>query len=78
MKGKITSKVQKEKIVRCEDVLELSHTDICGPFTPIVLGGYRYFITSTNDFSRYRHVEFIRKKLDSLVAFKKFKVKMGF
>ena len=76
MKWKLTSKVQKDKITRYGDVLGLIHTDICGPFTPTALGGYRYFITFTNDFSRYGHFEFIREKSDSLVAFKKFKVKI--
>ena len=36
-------KIQKDKMARCEDVLELIHTDICGPFTLTALGGYRYF-----------------------------------
>ena len=79
VKEKLTSKVRKDKIARCGDVLELIHIDICGPCTPTALGGYRYFITFTDDFSRYRHVELIREKsdsLDSLVAFKEFKVKM--
>ena len=39
-------------------------------------GWFRYFITFTNDFSPYGHVELIREKSDSLVAFKEFKVKM--
>ena len=56
--------------------MELIHTDICGPSTPIGLGGYRYFITFTDDFSSFGHVELIREKSDSLVAFKEFKVKM--
>ena len=40
------------------------------------MSGYRYFITFTDDFSHYGHVEVIREKLDSLVDFKEFKVKM--
>ena len=75
VKGKLTSKVRKDKIASCGDVLELIHIDICGPFTPTALGAYRYFITFTNDFSCYRHVELIRENSDSLVAFKEFKVK---
>ena len=47
VKGKLTSKEQKDKIARCGDVLGLIYTDICGPFTPTALGGYRYFITFT-------------------------------
>ena len=78
VKGKPTSKIRKDKIIRCRDVLELIHIDIYGPFTLTSLGGYRYFITFTDDFSRYGHVELIREKSDSLVVFKKFKVKMEF
>ena len=59
-----------------EIFFELIHTDICGPFTPTILSGYRYFITFTDDFSRYGHVELIREKSNYLVAFKKFKVKI--
>ena len=70
VKGKLTSKVRKDKIARCGDVLELIHTGICGPFTLTALGGYRYFITFINDFSRYRHVELIHEKSDYLVVFK--------
>ena len=51
VKGKLTSKVRKDKIARCGDVLELIHGYISGPFTPIAFGGYRYFITFTDDFS---------------------------
>ena len=65
VKGKLTSKVRKYKIARYGDVLELIHTNICGPFTLTALGGYRYFITFTDDFSRYGHVELIREKSDS-------------
>ena len=73
VKGKLTSKVRKDMIVRCGDVLKLIHTDICGPFTSTALGGYRYVITFTDDFSCYGYVELIHEKLDSLVAFKEFK-----
>ena len=76
VEGKLTSKVLKDKITRYRHVLELIHTNIGGLFTPTVVGGYRYFITFIDDFSSYEHVELIREKLDSLVAFKEFKVKM--
>ena len=56
--------------------MELIHTDICGPFILTPMGGYRYFITFTDDFSSYGHVELICEKSDYLVAFKEFKVKM--
>ena len=57
-------------------MLGVIHTDICGPFTPPVLGGYKYFITFIDDYSRYGFVEFIREKCDSLEDFKAFKEKV--
>ena len=77
VKGKLTSKVRIDKIARCGNVLEITHIDIRRPFTPTALGGYRYFITFIDDFSHYGHVELIREKSNSLVAFNEFKVKMG-
>jgi len=53
IKGKLTAKIRKTSGSRNEGILQLIHTDICGPITPIALGGYRYFITFTDDFSRY-------------------------
>ena len=54
-------------------MLELVYTDIYGPFTPIAIGGYKYFITFIYDFSRYGHVELLAKRSESLFAFQAFK-----
>jgi hypothetical protein len=35
------------------DLLGLVDTDICGPMSSIARGGFQYFITFTDDFSRY-------------------------
>ncbi|RVW32450.1 Retrovirus-related Pol polyprotein from transposon TNT 1-94 [Vitis vinifera] len=76
LKGKMTAKTINEKIDRCGSTLDLIHTDICGPLTPIALGGYKYFITFIDDFSRYGYVELIHEKSDSLNVFKAFKAKV--
>ncbi|RVW41020.1 Retrovirus-related Pol polyprotein from transposon TNT 1-94 [Vitis vinifera] len=78
LKGKMIAKTRNEKIDRCEDTLDLIHTDICGPLTPTALGGYKYFITFIDDFSRYGYVELIHEKSDSLNVFKAFKAKVEF
>lgn len=52
LKGKLVANVRNSKIGRCDGVFDLIHTNICGPFTPSFLGGYEYFITFTDDFSR--------------------------
>ena len=59
LKGKVTAKTRKEKIDRCGSILDLIHTDICGPLTPTALGCYKYFITFIDDFSRFGYVELI-------------------
>ncbi|KAH9697754.1 Integrase catalytic domain-containing protein [Citrus sinensis] len=73
IKGKLTVKTRKERTWRSQQVLELVHTDICGPLTPIAVGGYKYFITFIDDFSRYGHVELLAEKSESLSAFQAFK-----
>ena len=76
LKGKITAKTRKEKIDRCGSTLDLIHTDICGPLTPTALGCHKYFITFTDDFSRYGYVQLIHEKSDSINVFKAFKAKV--
>ncbi|KAH9714963.1 Integrase catalytic domain-containing protein [Citrus sinensis] len=73
VKGKLTAKTRKERTQRSQQVLELVHTDICGPFTPIAIVGYKYFITFIDDFSRYGHVELLAEKSESLYVFQAFK-----
>ncbi|KAJ9542941.1 LOW QUALITY PROTEIN: hypothetical protein OSB04_029447 [Centaurea solstitialis] len=57
---------------RATDLLEIIHTDVCGPFSHVARGGYRYFITFTDDFSRYGYVYLMRHKSESFERFKEF------
>lgn len=41
---------------RAKEPLELIHSDVYGPINKQALGGYEYFVTFTNDYSRYGHV----------------------
>lgn len=56
------------------DVLELVHTDICGPMKTVSQGGSRYFITFIDDYSRFVVTRFLRQKSDAFEAFKDFMV----
>jgi hypothetical protein len=51
--------------------LGLVHTDICGPMSSIVRGGFQYFITFIDDFSRYGYIYLMRHKSESFEKFKK-------
>ncbi|KAJ9561275.1 hypothetical protein OSB04_006435 [Centaurea solstitialis] len=57
---------------RANELLGIIHTDVCGPFSHEARGGYRYFITFTDDFSRYGYVYLIRHKSEAFERFKEF------
>ena len=57
---------------RATDLLELIHTDVCGPMSTTARGGYHYFITFTDDFSRYYYVYLMRHKSETFEKFKEF------
>ena len=71
IKGKLTTKVD-----RCNELLRVIHTYICGPFTPPTMGGHKYFITFIDDYYHNGFFELIREKSSSLEAFKAFKAKV--
>lgn len=58
---------------RANGLLEIIHTDLCGPMETPSAGGGKYFITFTDDFSRKVHVYFLKNKMDIKSVFKKFK-----
>ncbi|KAG8489112.1 hypothetical protein CXB51_017138 [Gossypium anomalum] len=61
------------KSERASDLLGLIHSDVCGPINTQARGGFHYFITFTDDFSRYGYVYLMRHKSEALEKFKEFK-----
>ncbi|KAD4179844.1 hypothetical protein E3N88_28435 [Mikania micrantha] len=57
---------------RASDLLGLIHTDVCGPFRIMSRSGERYFITFTDDFSRYGYVYLLKHKHEAFEVFKVF------
>ena len=51
--GKMTKTPFSGTMERATDLLEIIHTDVCDPMTVKARGGYRYFLTFTDDLSRY-------------------------
>ena len=41
-----------ETMEQANDLLEIIHTDVCGPMSVEAHGGYRYFLTFIDDLSR--------------------------
>jgi transposase InsO family protein len=61
---------------RTSDLLTLIHTDKCGPMSTCTRNGDRYFITFTDDYSRYGYVYLMRHKSESFEKFKEFKTEV--
>jgi hypothetical protein len=75
IKGKY-AKTIKKGAVRATSVLELIHTDICGPLNVKSIDGFDSFITFTDDFSRYGYIYPIRDRSEALDKFKVFKAEV--
>ena len=71
--GKLTKTPFIGHIERVNDLLGLIHSDVCGPLSSTARGGYQYFITFIDDFSRYDYVYLIKHKSESFEMFKIFK-----
>ncbi|GJR89956.1 putative RNA-directed DNA polymerase [Tanacetum coccineum] len=71
--GKMTKKPFNSNIERATDLLGLIHTDVCGPLRHVSRKGASYFLTFTDDFSRYGYVYLLKYKHEVFETFKVFK-----
>ena len=71
--GKMTKSPFIRKSERAIELLDLVHTDVCGPMSTSARGGYFYFITFTDDLSRYEYVYLMKHKTNSFKMFKRFR-----
>ena len=63
---------QKGSSNRATRPLELVHSDVCGPMNVPSIGGSKYMLTFTDDFTRYITVYFITSKSEVLSKSKEF------
>jgi hypothetical protein len=75
IKGKFAKQIKKGP-VRSTGLLELIHTDICGPFPIESVDDFDSFITFTDDYSRYGYIYPIKHQSESLDKFNIFKVEV--
>ncbi|KAL5760753.1 hypothetical protein ACOSP7_019243 [Xanthoceras sorbifolium] len=76
LEGKMTKMPFTAKGTRATECLGMIHTDVCGPMSIQARGGYEYFITFTNDYSRFGYAYLMRHKSDAFDMFKAFKVEV--
>jgi len=70
--GKMTKTPFSGTMERASDLLEIIHTDVCGPMSIEARGGYRYFLTFTDDLSRYGYIYLMKHKSETFEKFKQF------
>lgn len=73
LEGKLTKRPFSSEGNRAKDLLELVHTDMCVPINVRARGGYEYFITFTNDYSRYGYIYLMHRKSEAFEKFKGFR-----
>ncbi|GJY26778.1 retrotransposon protein, putative, ty1-copia subclass, partial [Tanacetum coccineum] len=74
--GKMARKPFTHASERADDLLGIIHSDVCGPFRTTSREGANYYITFTDDFSRYGYVYLIKHKHDVFEMFKTFQNKV--
>ena len=57
---------------RATDLSQIMHTDVCYPVSVEARGGYRYFLTITNDLSRYGYIYLMKHRSETFEKFKEF------
>ena len=70
--GKMTKTPFSKTMERATDLLEIIHTDVCGPMNIEARGRYRYFLTFTDDLSRYEYIYLMKHKSETFEKFKEF------
>jgi hypothetical protein len=73
LKNKSTRNISRKPVIKAKRPLEKIHSDLAGPITPVSLGGNKYIVTFTDDYSRFSWVFPCQKKSECLEIFKVFK-----
>ena len=76
LEGKMTKRPFNAKGNVAKDLLELVHSDVCGPMSDQARGGYEYFITFTDDYSRFGYVYLMNRKSETFEKFKEFRAEV--
>ena len=67
--GKMTKTPFFGTMERATDLLEIIHTDVCGPMNIKARNKYYYFLTFTDDLSRYEYIYLMKHKSEKFKVF---------
>ena len=68
----MTKKPFSAKGERSKELLQLVHSNVCGPLRVQARGAYEYFVTFIDNYSRYGYVYLMHKKSETFGKFKEF------
>ena len=72
----MTERPFNSKGSKAKDLLELVHSDVCGLMSTQARGGYEYFITFVDDYSRFGYVYLMKWKFETFEKFKEFRAEV--
>lgn len=73
VRGKMTRlPFPKKSNTSTKEVLELIHTDVCGPMQTVSSGGKRYILTFIDDYSRYTVIYLLKYKSEVFNKYKEY------
>jgi len=64
--AKLTALLFKKQPQRNSQLLDVIHTDICGPMRNESRGKVKYFFTFTDEYSRWTEVRFLHNKNEAI------------
>ncbi|KAL0409623.1 UNVERIFIED_CONTAM: Transposon Ty2-B Gag-Pol polyprotein [Sesamum radiatum] len=76
LKGKMTKKPYVGQSAIANGLLDLVHIDVCGPLSTPARGGFSYFITFTDDHSRYGYAYMMSYKSEVFERFKEYRLEV--
>ena len=72
-KGRIQRRHFLAAKAKPKGILEIIHSDVCGPMSSNSLSGYAYYVSFIDDFSRKTWIYFMKNKDEVFSKFKEFK-----
>ena len=72
-KGKNIKKTFPSSESKGKGILEIIHSDVCGPMSSISLSGYAYYVYFIDEFSKKTWIYFMKNKDEVFIKFKEFK-----
>src|SRR5215216_4759915 len=72
--GKMTKTLLSRTMEQADELLDIIDIDVYSPMSVEACGGYHYFLTFTDDLSRYGYIYLMKHKSENFEKFKEFPI----